>query len=161
MTSGALPAGATPRPSLLRRAVDRALFPELPPLNLALCRLILGIWVTYYFSAHGSAFLAACVLTPHELSRPIGVVTVMGGPLATSTFMTIYAGFWVTILCFTIGLAHRYLAPIFGLLLLFLWTYRNSWGFIFHTENGLVLSKLLLSLAPSADTLSVDAWLTS
>jgi hypothetical protein len=38
-------------------------------------------------------------------------------------------------------------------------TYRQSWGFIYHTENLLVLHVLVLGLSRSADVLSLDALL--
>jgi len=145
----------------VRRFIDRCLFPELPPLNLAVCRIILGLWVTYYFSAHGFHFIKACTVSPNDLFRPIGVVTLLDQPLSLSAFRILYTVTLVSAAFFLTGFAHRFVAPIFALLHLFLWTYRNSWGFIYHTENTLVFGALLLALAPAADVWSLDAWLAA
>jgi hypothetical protein len=145
----------------MRRCFNRAFLPDLPPLNLAMCRIILGTWVAYYFTSHGPRFVTACTQSPADLFHPVGVVSLLSAPLPPQVFHGLYATLLVTSVFFLIGFAHRALAPIFALLLLFLWTYRNSWGFIYHTENTLVLSALILALAPSADTFSVDAWIVA
>ena len=46
--------------------------------------------------------------------------------------------------------------PLFALLLLWVISYRNSFGQIFHTENLMVLSVLILALGSSADAYSLD-----
>jgi len=155
-------APGTRKPSWLSRLMDRAFFPHLPPLNLAICRIVLGAWVLYYFtSADGDQFVQACTRSLPEVFRPIGVVKLLDTPLTSATFSQIYHVMLACALLFTVGLGHRFIAPIFALLQLFLWTYRNSWGFIYHTENTLVFGALLLALAPAADTWSLDAWLAA
>jgi hypothetical protein len=47
--------------------------------------------------------------------------------------------------------------PIFALLVLWLMTYRSSWGMVFHTENLLVIHLLILAAAPAAAACSLDA----
>jgi hypothetical protein len=49
---------------------------------------------------------------------------------------------------FTLGVGYRACAPLFALLLLWVLSYRHSWGMIFHTDNLLVLHVMLLALAP-------------
>jgi hypothetical protein len=60
-----------------------------------------------------------------------------------------------------LGLCYRFTGPIFGVLLLFILTYRQSWGFIYHTENLMVVHALVLGFAPAADEVSVDAWIAT
>lgn len=156
------PAPTTRRSNWLSRLIDRAFFPHLPPLNLAICRIVLGAWVLHYFtSGDGDQFVQACTRSLPEVFRPIGVVKLLDAPLTSATFSQLYHVMLASALLFTVGLGHRFIAPIFALLQLFLWTYRNSWGFIYHTENTLVFGALLLALAPAADTWSLDSWLAA
>jgi hypothetical protein len=121
---------------IVGRLIDRVFFPELPPLNLAICRIVLGAWVLYYFSSgHGASFVRACVDSSPDLFRPIGVVTLLDKPISPQLFHLLYRAMFASAVCFLVGFGHRFLALIFALLQLFLWTYRNSWGFIYHTEN--------------------------
>jgi hypothetical protein len=54
------------------------------------------------------------------------------------------------------GVHYRIMGPVFALLLLWVTSYRSSWGMKFHTENLFVLHVLLLGFAPAADALSFD-----
>ena len=58
---------------------------------------------------------------------------------------------------FVLGFRYRICGPLFGVAFLWVTTYRNSFGMVFHTENLLSLQLLLLALAPAADAFSVDA----
>jgi hypothetical protein len=59
---------------------------------------------------------------------------------------------------FILGWRHRYTAPVFALLFLWVLSYRNSWSMIYHSANLVVLHVLILGLTPAADALSLDAW---
>ena len=145
----------------LRSLLTRAVFPGLPPLNLALCRLILGLFVFWFFWSHGRGFLFAMTKPGPEAFRPVGLVNLLlDSPLQAATVEGMQTGVLVLALLFMLGLGHRWLGPLFGLLVLFHYTYRNSWGFIYHTDNSLVFSALLLGLAPASDTWSLDAILS-
>ena len=58
---------------------------------------------------------------------------------------------------FTLGWRFAVTGPAFAGVLLWVLTYRNSWGMVFHTENLLVVHTLILGLARSADAWSLDA----
>ena len=60
-------------------------------------------------------------------------------------------------LAFITGWRFVVAGPVFGVLLLLVTTYRNSWGDVLHTENLLVLHVLVLGLVPAADAWSWDA----
>ncbi len=142
----------------LRSLAARAVFPGLPPLNLALCRLILGLFVFWFFQTQGRGFSLAMTKPGAEAFRPVGVVNLLlSSPLQAATVEGIQSGVLALALLFALGLGHRWLGPIFGALVLFHYTYRNSWGFIYHTDNSLVFSAVLLGLAPASDTWSLDA----
>jgi hypothetical protein len=103
--------------------------------------------------------IRACTQIAHRHYDPVGVASVLDTPLGTSAFTTLYDACLPLGVAFVLGLGSRVLAPIFAALLLFVFTYRQSWGFIYHTENLLVLHVGVLALTRSADVLSIDAWL--
>src|SRR5260221_7851711 len=47
--------------------------------------------------------------------------------------------------------------PLFALLMLWVTSYRNSWGMIFHTDNLLVVHLGVLAQSDAAAALSIDA----
>jgi hypothetical protein len=58
---------------------------------------------------------------------------------------------------FTLGRRFRATAPAFALALLWITSYRNSWGHLSHGDNLVVLHVLVLSFSPAADAWSLDA----
>ncbi len=131
---------------------------RLPPLNLAMCRIVTGLWVLVFAWRWGRPFVRACTLSPAEQFRPVGVVTLIPGPVDADVFHALVVVLLGLAVAFTLGVGQRVVGPIFGLLLLFVLTYRNSWGFIYHTDNSLVFAGLVLGFTPCADALSIDAW---
>jgi hypothetical protein len=84
----------------------------------------------------------------------------MDGPSAPQLYDQLLGVSIMLGICFVLGLWYRVLAPIFGGLLLWVLTYGTSWSMIFHTENMLTVHVLILSVAPAASALSLDANLT-
>lgn len=89
---------------------------------------------------------------PASQFAPIGVVSVLQGPLPAWLVVSLVVLTWGLSITFMLGVWHRLLSPLFAFALLWTLTYRSSWGMIFHTENLLVIHVLVLALAPSADT---------
>ncbi len=56
----------------------------------------------------------------------------------------------LTGVCATLGIRYSWTAPVFATTLLWVTSYRNSWGMIFHTENLFVVHALVLACAPQA-----------
>jgi len=134
------------------------LLPQLPPENLAICRIVTGLWILIVAFRSGRGFYRACTRSPIDQFRPVGVLRWMSEPFDPTLFGVIVVLLLVVSVAFVVGLAHRVTGPLFGLLVLVVFTYRNSWGFIFHTDNSLVFAALVLGLTPAADAWSVDAW---
>jgi hypothetical protein len=88
---------------------------------------------------------------------PVGIATLLEGPLPDAAVRLLVAATLVAGVTFVAGWRFRLSGPAFALLLLAVTTYRNSWGQVFHTENLLVLHVLVLACAPAADALSLDA----
>ncbi len=134
---------------------QRALFPRTPATRLAALRiLVAGFGVVYLLSRvpHLTSFAHFSVRS----FRPVGPIAVLSEPLPAGAVVGLFAVAVLSGVAATIGFRYRLSGPIFGLSLLWVLSYRNSWGMIFHTENLLVLHALIIGLAPAADAWSLD-----
>jgi len=127
-----------------------------PPERLALTRVLVGTFALVYLVVRTPDMLGAIDFLPRQFV-PVGLATWLPGPLPAVVVVASVALVLVTALLFTLGLAFVYSAPLFAFLLLWVTTYRSSWGMIFHTDNLLTLHVLLLALSPAADVWSLDA----
>jgi hypothetical protein len=90
--------------------------------------------------------------------HPVGVVRVLRRPLPVRVVQAGVVATYVASAAVTVGWRHRLTGPVWGALLLWTVTYRNSWSMVFHNDNILVLHALVLGCAPgAADVLAVDA----
>jgi len=137
----------------LARRVDAWFYAPAPPERSALLRIFVGAYAVVFLLARG-AHLNRVTSYPSAAFAPVGPVSVLDAPLAPSLVYTLYAASVVTGVAFTLGWSARVLAPTFALLLLWVTSYRHSWGMIFHTDNLLVLHVLLLAFSPSAHALA-------
>jgi len=137
--------------------LDRWWFTPFGPERLAVLRICVGAY----------AWLALVLLSPSVLRTtrfapahfaPVGLVAVFhaaplpAGWLALTLGMALLGG-----LAFIWGYRFGLTGPVFALLMLWLMTYRSSWGMVFHTDNLLVLHLLILAVAPAAAACSLDA----
>jgi hypothetical protein len=133
----------------LARRLDRWLLAPVPRERLALLRLAVGGYAWIYLLARARDLLAPAGY-PANAFAPLGMVTLIRAPLPAPLLYVIYATSVLSGALFVLGTAYRWFAPVFALSLLWLLSYRHSWGMIFHTDNLLVLHVLLLALAPAA-----------
>lgn len=125
------------------------LFSEAPALRLGLLRLLVFGFATLYVLSQARPLLRVARFD-HTAFEPIGIVQLLSTPLPASATVVLWAltvGFGTIS---TVGIAYRYSAPMFALLLLWVTSYRSSWGMVFHTENLFVLHAACLSLVPAA-----------
>jgi len=120
--------------------------PPTPLARLRLLRLVVGAYALSYLLARAS-HLNAVVDYPANGFRPVGVVRLLEHPLPAAWVYGAYAAAVLAGAAFTAGVAYRYCAPAFAALLLWVMTYRHSFGMIFHTDNLLVLHVPLLAFA--------------
>jgi hypothetical protein len=132
-------------------------YESVPPERLALTRVLVGTFALIYLTIRTAALLSALHFLPQQFV-PVGLATWLPAPLPAALVVLSVALALVTALLFTVGLAFSYSAPLFALSLLWVTTYRSSWGMIFHTDNLLALHVLLLALSPAADVWSLDAY---
>ncbi|WP_437572735.1 HTTM domain-containing protein [Sorangium sp. So ce542] len=136
--------------------LDRGFFAEAPAERLALLRLLVGAFALVYLCVR-AVHLQRVGHLPPESFRPIGVVSALSAPLPLWAVRGLVGAAIAAGAAFVAGYRFRVAGPLFSALLLWVLTYRNSWGMVFHTENLLVLHVIALSLGASADALSLDA----
>jgi vitamin K-dependent gamma-carboxylase-like protein len=122
--------------------------PAAPPRRIELLRLAIGGYALIYLVSRAS-HLNAVVDYPASAFAPVGVVRALSGPLAPAWVYATYGASVLTGAAFTFGVLYRFSAPLFALLLLWVMSYRHSWGMIFHTDNLLVIHVALLCFVPA------------
>ena len=127
-----------------------------PAKRLAVLRVLVGGFAVGYVAIRAPSLLSYTSFDDSQFA-PVGVVTLLGGPLPDVVLRLLLVATLFVGLAFLAGWRFRISGPSFALLLLALLTYRNAWGQIFHTENILVLHVLVLGLSPAADALSLDS----
>jgi hypothetical protein len=127
-----------------------------PAARLALLRIAVGCFATYYLTTRLRPLSNVATLQNWQFA-PVGVVWFLARPLPSAVVLGSVVVTIALAVAFTLGFRYRVVAPAFALLLLWITSYRNSWGMLYHTDNLLVFHALLLAVAPAADTLSLDA----
>lgn len=146
---------ATPDTTSLERWLA-AVFPPVDPRRLAAVRILIAGFSTLYLLLRASHLTDFSSFAPRSF-RPVGPVALLDAPLPPSAVLFVYAVALASGIALVLGYRHRVTGPLHALTLLWVLSYRNSWGMIFHTENLLVLHALVLAIAPAADVWSLDA----
>lgn len=135
-------------------------FEPAPALRLAALRvLIVGFGLAWLLGL--TPLMIQTMQFPAERFSAVGVVTLLDAPLGLAAGIGIQALTIAAGVAALLGWQFRVSAIIYGLGLLWITSYRNSWGMIFHSENLLVIHTLILMLLPAADVWSLDARLSS
>ena len=126
-----------------------------PPERLAMFRILIGTFAFVYLLIRLPVFLQ---LGDRRTGFDgVGLVGLLDRPVSSAVVAVTVA---VTVLAgigFVLGWRFRLFGPLFALGMLALGSYRGSWGQLLHFENLMVLYLLIVALAPSADTWSLDA----
>ena len=132
------------------------LFAPAPGRQLAAVRvLVVGFSLAWLVG--GAPLLLSCLWFPAARFAPVGVVSALDAPLAPALGVAVWAASVIAGVAALLGARYRLSAPVFALGLLWVTSYRSSWGMIFHTENLMVLHALILAFLPAADAWSLDA----
>jgi len=137
-------------------AVDGWLRAPGPASRLAALRLLIGGCATIYLAAR-FVHLISFIDFPARSFAPVGVASLLSAPLPAWLVVGLAALGLPLALAFTLGWRFAVTGPLFAANLLWVLSYRNSWGMIFHTDNLMVLHVIVLGLARSADAWSLDA----
>lgn len=145
-----------PAPRRLLAALDAWYRRDAPPERLAALRLLVGGFATVYLAARLAHLISFVDFAPRSFA-PVGVVDLLlAAPLPAALVVAPVLLAVPLAVAFTLGWRHRVTGPAFAATLLWVLSYRNSWGMIFHTENLMVVHVLVLGLTPAADAWSLD-----
>lgn len=139
-----------------RRAIDQFWLVPIPGLRLAVLRVLICAFALVWLVGFAPVLLSS-LWFPRERFEPVGVVTLLDAPLAPALGVVIWLLTVIAGVATLLGWRFRMIAPIFATGLLWVTSYRNSWGMIFHSENLLVMHTLVLALLPASDAWSLDA----
>jgi hypothetical protein len=126
-----------------------------PAERLALLRILVGIYCMGLLLMRGLSVLRLAQLDATRFDG-VGLAALLEAPLSLPLLIALLVLAFVGAVCFCVGMRYRVLAPGFAVLLLFLLSYRNSWGHMSHSEQLVSIHVLLLSVLPAADALSLD-----
>ena len=132
------------------------LFGPAPAERLAALRIVLGSAAWLYATARVVDLISVARL-PQWQFKPVGPVALLGAPLPSWLVVALALATIIAGIPFVLGWRWRIAGPAFAALLLWVISYRNSWGMVFHTENLMVLHVAVLAFARSADAWSLDA----
>ncbi|MFO7565260.1 MAG: HTTM domain-containing protein [Enhygromyxa sp.] len=136
--------------------LERFWFVATPGLRLAVLRVLICSFALLWLIGF-SPLLLSGLWFPSGRFEPVGVVTLLDAPLPPPLGLAIWLITVIAGVAALLGWRFRTVAPVFALGLLWVTSYRNSWGMIFHSENLLVMHALVLALLPASDAWSLDA----
>jgi len=136
-------------------ALDARLRAPAPAVRLATLRLLLGAYAVISLLIQAPKMADFRSMDP-ERFEPVGLAAVLDGALPPTLAMVLFALCIGAGCAFATGLRFAISGPAFALLYLWVTSYRNSWGMVFHTDNLPVIHALVLGLTPAADALSLD-----
>ena len=145
---------------MIGKLANRIWFPAIPATRLAILRILTGLFVLWYAGSRYSMFLGIAA-GEEFLFSPVGVVSWMQAPLPVPAFEALLIATLLANVAFVLGWQYRWTGPAFGLLLLVLLCYRNSWSMVYHSDNVLVVHVAILGFVRAADVWSWDAWSTA
>lgn len=127
-----------------------------PPERLAALRLLVGGYAVVFLVARLPSFWASTNL-PERQWHPVGVLVPLSAPLPPRVAQVLLLATVALGVGFFLGWRYRVTGPLFAAAFLAVTTYRLSWGHVIHTEHLVVIHVLILALAPSAHSWSLDA----
>lgn len=131
-------------------------FQPAPAERLAALRILLGAAAWIYAAARFIDLVNVARLPTWQF-KPVGPVALLDAPLPGALVIVLAVLTLVTGIGFVIGWGWRITGPAFAVLLLWVISYRNSWGMTFHTENLMVLHTGVLAASRAADAWSMDS----
>ena len=127
-------------------------FAPAPRERLATLRILVGLYAFVWVAVRIGELATLSRLPPSHF-HAVGIVFDQMSPDAT---IAVAIGTLALLAAFTLGLWYRYTAPLAALALLWVLSYRNAFGQVFHTENLVVLHVLALACAPAADAYALS-----
>lgn len=116
--------------------------------RLAALRIAICGYATVWTAARAPHLIDTIDFDPRRLD-PVGPLAWIDRPLPAMLVIAVVVLTPAVGIAATLGWRYRITAPLLALGFLFLTTYRNSWGQIFHTENLASLHLIVLAVAPA------------
>lgn len=127
-----------------------------PAERLAAIRIATGTFCLWYLLSRYDMLQRMVKNADHF--DPVGLLAWMEEPLGPTLFTGMYLLLIALNICYILGLKFKITGPVFAIIALLFFTYRNSWSMIYHNRNALVLHILIIGLVASADAWSLDAY---
>ena len=137
-------------------SVDRAFRAPAPARRLGTVRLLVGAFACAYLVARANV-LVGFAHFDHARFEPVGLAAALSSPLPEWVVSALWAVSLPVGVAFALGYRFAISGPLFELLFLWVTSYRDSWGMVFHTENLTAVHLCVLALCPAAHSLSLDA----
>jgi hypothetical protein len=137
-------------------ALERWWHAPAPARRLAMLRLLVGGYALFYVLIRFGHLVGVSAMSPAQW-KPVGPAVLLGAPLPAAAVVASAVLAALLGVAYVAGARFRITGPAFAVALLWVTSYRNSWGMVFHTENLMVLHVLVLAVSPAADALSLDA----
>jgi hypothetical protein len=136
--------------------LNRFWFAPAPAERLAAVRILVGLFALVYLGQRFRSY-GQIARSDEEVFEPTGITTLLSHPIAADHFQLVLVLTLAANVAFILGWRYRLSGPLFAGLFLWVLSYRNSWGMIYHTSNALALHVLVLGLTQAADAWSIDA----
>jgi hypothetical protein len=114
--------------------LEKFWFVAAPPERLAMLRILVGAFTLQYVGARYGMYYKVANSHP-ALFDPVGVAALLMQPLPPVVFQFILIATLAANIAFILGWRYRYSGPLFGVLLLVVQCYRNSWSMIYHQQR--------------------------
>lgn len=115
----------------------------------AVLRALIGAYVAVWTTVRAPALLDPLDFSARRFD-PVGPLWFLEGPLPAAVIVVALVVTPPAAVAVALGRAERSAGAVAALGFLFLTTYRNSWGQLFHTENLVALHLCVLAVAPWA-----------
>lgn len=136
--------------------IGERIFPPAPPERLAALRIVIGVAALVYLGVRAVGIVTA-VAHPAWQFRGVGALAWATSPPSLAVVVVVLVATLLAGIAFVLGWRYRVVAPLFAVGLLWLLSFRNAWGMVFHTENLMVLHVGVLAVSRAADAWSFDA----
>jgi hypothetical protein len=137
-------------------AFENYWFCAMPAERLAVIRILVGAYAVFYLLFGFDAVTDVGRFGADHFA-PAGLAKLLSAPLPPVLVVVLALVSALFGIAFVLGYRYRAFGPAFALSFLWVTSYRNSWGMLFHTENLVALHLAILAFAPASDALSFDA----
>lgn len=139
---------------LLRR-LDAAFRAPAPAERLAMVRVLVGAFATGFLLVRAGHLARLDRFEPAQF-EPVGLAQLLSAPLPTAALYALVVAGPILGALFVVGYRFGVVGPLFAALVLFMTSYRSSFGMLFHTDNLLALDVMILAVTPAADALTLQ-----